>query len=63
MEANKRSVINVRVDAKTKEEAEVILKDMGLNMSVAVNLFLRQVVLTGRIPFELIAGEREEEDA
>ena len=30
-----------------------MLSDMGLNMTTAINLFLRQVVRQGKIPFEI----------
>lgn len=54
----KNTVISVRVQEETKKEAERLFEEMGLSMSTAVNLFLKQVVLTGKIPFELSAEER-----
>ena len=54
----KNTVISVRVQEETKKEAERLFDEMGLSMSTAVNLFLKQVVLTGKIPFELSAEER-----
>ena len=30
-----------------------MLSDMGLNMTTAMNMFLRQVVRQGKIPFEI----------
>ena len=47
------SPINVMVDSKTKEEATVILKDLGLSMSGAITLFLRQVIKNDGLPFEV----------
>ena len=47
------AVINVNVDAKTKEQANLIFKDLGLNMSTAINMFLTQVVKRDGIPFEI----------
>ena len=38
---------------KVKDEATVILKDLGLNMSIAINMFLVQVVKRRGIPFEV----------
>ncbi|MBQ1391311.1 MAG: type II toxin-antitoxin system RelB/DinJ family antitoxin [Firmicutes bacterium] len=40
-----------RVEPQIKEEAEQILDQLGLSMSSAVELFLRQVILTKGIPF------------
>lgn len=51
--SNQTTAINVNVDAKTKEEAMIILKDLGLNMSTAINMFLTQVVKRDGIPFEI----------
>ena len=47
------SPINVVVDKKTKEEATKILKDLGLSMSSAITLFLKQVIKTDGLPFEV----------
>lgn len=48
------SAINVNVDAKIKEEATTILKDLGLNMSTFINMALTQVVKRNGVPFEVV---------
>ena len=45
--------VNIRVDEELKKQTEILLSDMGLNMSTAVNIFLRQVLRTGGFPFEI----------
>jgi len=45
--------INVRVDSALKQEAEALFNDLGLNMSSAINMFLRSAVNYDGIPFEL----------
>lgn len=45
--------IQVRIDPKTKKEAMKILKDMGMDLSGAINVFLRQIVFTRSIPFPI----------
>ncbi|MDE7186154.1 MAG: type II toxin-antitoxin system RelB/DinJ family antitoxin [Lachnospiraceae bacterium] len=45
--------VNIRIDEEIKRQAEGLLADMGLNMTTAVNIFLRQVLRTGGIPFEI----------
>lgn len=45
--------MSIRMDSELKKQAEGMLADMGLNMTTAMNLFLRQVVRQGRIPFEI----------
>ena len=51
--------ITVRVDEDTKREAEVILEDIGLNMTVLFNACLKAVVREKRVPFALVSSEYE----
>jgi DNA-damage-inducible protein J len=43
----------IRIDEKTKKEAVELLDGLGLNLSDAVNIFLRQIILQGGIPFAI----------
>ena len=52
--------ITVRVDEDTKREAEVILSDIGLNMTALFNACLKAVVREKRIPFSLVSSEYEQ---
>ena len=45
--------VNIRVDAELKKKAEEIFSELGLSMSAATNVFYKQVVRSGGIPFEL----------
>jgi DNA-damage-inducible protein J len=45
--------VNIRVEDTLKQKAESIFTDLGLSMSAATNVFYRQVVRCGGIPFEL----------
>lgn len=47
------SNIFARVEPEVKEQAELILEQLGIPMSNAIGLFLRQIVLQRGIPFEL----------
>ncbi len=47
------SLINVRLDANLKQEAEALFSALGLNMSVAICMFLRQAVRDQAIPFRV----------
>ena len=47
--------VNFRVEDEVKANAEKALKEMGLNMSTAINLFLVKVAREKRIPFEVNA--------
>ena len=53
------SQIAVRVDDELKKEATAIFNELGLDMTTAVKLFLKQSVLTKSIPFKLGLYERE----
>ncbi len=52
--ANLTSAINVQIDTKTKQEATAILSDLGLSMSSAINIFLKQVIKRDGLPFEVV---------
>jgi len=43
--------INIRTDSETKTRAQQIFASLGLDMTTAVNLFLRQTVRMNDIPF------------
>lgn len=45
--------INIRVDQDLKRKAEAVFSELGLNMSTAMNIFLRYSVRYGGIPFDL----------
>lgn len=49
----KTSNVFARVEPNVKEQAEVILEQLGVPMSNAINMFLRQVVLQKGIPFDM----------
>jgi len=51
----KTAVITARVEPEVKAEAEKVLSEIGLTMSQAVTLYLRQIVNRRAIPFELRA--------
>ena len=41
------------MDKLLKSQFEKVVSELGLNVSTAVNIFARQVVRQGRIPFEI----------
>ncbi len=51
--ANLTSVITVKVPKDVKEEANKIFNNLGLNMSTAINMFLKRTISERGIPFEL----------
>ncbi len=47
------TTLNIRTDKEVKAQAEKLFEALGLNMSTAVNIFLRQAIRENGIPFEL----------
>ena len=45
--------LNVRIDKDVKKAAEEVYAELGLNMSTAINIFLRASIRKGGIPFDL----------
>ena len=45
--------INVRIDADLKKQSEHIFNELGLTMSTALTVFLRQTVRLNGLPFEI----------
>lgn len=47
------------VEPEIKEQAEIVLKRLGIPMSNAVGMFLKQIVIQGGIPFEIKSSTRK----
>lgn len=47
--------VSFRIDEATKQEAEMILNEMGMSVSTAITIFLKTVCREHRIPFEITA--------
>lgn len=50
---NMSSIINIRVDRATKLAAQKTLREIGLDLSSGIKLFLRNVVITKSVPLNL----------
>ena len=53
MSITRTATLNVRIEPDTKSKAEQVFHNLGISMSDAVNIFLKQVVYRNAIPFEL----------
>ncbi len=53
MKTNGDVQVTIRVDKSIKESAEKLFSQLGLNMSTAVNIFLRKAVSENAIPFSV----------
>ena len=47
----KTMTMNLRVNPVVKQQSDEVLKQLGVPMATAVDMFLRQIALTGSIPF------------
>ena len=47
------SYIQVRVEESDKERAGAILEGLGTNLSMVINMLLKQIIITEGIPFEV----------
>ena len=45
--------INIRTDAAVKQAAQALFESLGMDMTTAVNLFLRQAINKGTLPMEI----------
>ena len=45
--------MNIRMDKNIKEQAQKLFSEFGLDMTTAINIFLRQSIREQKIPFEL----------
>ena len=48
---------NVRINKNIREEADVLYRSMGLTLSSAINLFLTQSVIQGKLPISEVIAE------
>jgi len=53
--------LNVRIDADLKKQSEDIFNELGLTMSTALTVFLRQTVRSKGIPFDMRLNTPNEE--
>lgn len=49
----KTATLNIRVAPEVKTSAEAVLSQLGVPMATAIDVFLKQIVLTGGIPFAI----------
>jgi DNA-damage-inducible protein J len=49
----KSANLHIRTDPETKTKAEQLFSTFGITVTDAVNMFLRQSLLVGGLPFEL----------
>lgn len=51
--------IQIRIDEKLKSDADIVFENLGLDAPTAIRLFLKKVVVSKSIPFELKIPQTE----
>jgi addiction module RelB/DinJ family antitoxin len=54
------AVINIRVDQKTKLKAQDVAENLGLSLSAVINGFLKMLIRTKRVEFDINNEEPSE---
>jgi addiction module RelB/DinJ family antitoxin len=52
------STLQVRIDENTKKSAKKVLDKIGMDMSSAVKVYFKQIVITQGLPFPLLTENR-----
>ena len=57
----KETTVRARIDETLKEEAETVLKALGITTSQAINIYFSQIVLRQGLPFDVAipSGKKE----
>ena len=53
--------ISIRMDADLKAQADVLFNELGMNLTTAFNIFVRQALREGRIPFDISLNQPNQE--
>ncbi|CTJ04419.1 TPA: type II toxin-antitoxin system RelB/DinJ family antitoxin [Streptococcus pneumoniae] len=49
--------ISIRLDSEVKEQAQQVFSNLGMDMTTAINIFLRQVIQYQGLPFDVRLDE------
>lgn len=58
---NKTTNISIRMDSDVKAQADALFNELGMNLTTAFNIFVRQSLREGRIPFEMSVRQPNKE--
>jgi DNA-damage-inducible protein J len=53
--------ISIRMDSDLKAQADALFSELGMNLSTAFNIFVRQSLREGRIPFDISLSKPNKE--
>lgn len=55
----KNNVVHVRVNSELKNNVEMILDNLGVSLSYAINMYLKQIEAKRGIPFDVVLPSEE----
>ena len=61
MAVNADSSLTIRVNKEVKAQAQQLFSELGLDMSTAINVFLRMAINRRGLPFDVAVEETNEE--
>lgn len=59
--ASSTTNISIRMDSELKAQADALFGELGMNLSTAFNIFVRQSLREGRIPFDISLNQPNKE--
>ena len=59
--ASSTTNISIRMDSDLKAKADALFGELGMNLSTAFNVFVRQSLREGRIPFDISLNQTNKE--
>ena len=57
--------VTVRLDEESKKKCDELFDELGLSMTTAINIFLRQTIMAGGLPFEVkkVPAEQDQSES
>ena len=52
-----KTSMSIRLDSEVKEQAQQVFSNLGMDMTTAINIFLRQVIQYQGLPFDVRLDE------
>ncbi|MGI6433762.1 MAG: type II toxin-antitoxin system RelB/DinJ family antitoxin [Syntrophomonadaceae bacterium] len=59
--AGKTTNISIRMDSDLKAQADALFSELGMNLTTAFNIFVRQSLRQGGIPFDITLNQPNQE--
>jgi len=53
----KTAVVQTRVDATLKQDADAFFESIGMDTTTAIRIFLKQTLIQRKIPFEIVQAD------